>query len=308
MNNIINLNRSTNTNPMENTMNTMEITGEKFDAFNLSYGEASFDVHYETTRHINGSQYCFREGEDRAIGIVGSTYPIRTRGHKDVIDQVRGAAHDALPDWFNDLTISQKLGRHGAWLKEEITFPAQVKDVPSKPFGGTKIIPMLSLTTSLDGLSSNVFSWGCKDLVCDNGMYIDDLKKMRKKNTANFTPEQLVAEFAGAKEAFEKQVYYVRHLASRSVSEPQIDDMIEDLFGEKKFGKKMREAINDEVSSRGPNVFSVVSAFTAYSSHESDRFAFRQTKHANNNIAVRQNDRSLDVARWMEHPLFRIAA
>lgn len=272
-----------------------------FDGFD-HYGEADFNVTYTPTR-MPSKVYVVRTDTDEAIGIVGKDYPKKT-GHKPMLSKIRETWQELLPDWANDAEVSTQVSRNGAWCLEEVKFPKQPRPVTTNK-QSTELIPRIVYWTSLDGLTSNNLLFGAIDMFCTNGMVIGDYSSIKKKNSKNFIPSLLSDEMDNAKETFLSQVNYVQQLADKEVSFHQIKQITDDLFNERK-AKQMLSTIMDEVAVRGSNLFAVHSAFTHYASHDT-RFGFNKSKNQNN-LVERQFKRNTEVAKWLDHDAFKVAA
>ena len=84
----------------------------------------------------------------------------------------------------------------------------------------------------------------------------------------------------------------------------QIEDRIRALpsMSERKAERLLDRAAR-ECADRGFNVYALTSAFTFYSSHNSEEFPIRNT--GNDNIATTLSDRQSEVTRWVQSAPFQ---
>ena len=76
---------------------------------------------------------------------------------------------------------------------------------------------------------------------------------------------------------------------------------VEDFFQAVASGRRasrLMERFDVEVADRGSNLWSVVSAMTFYSSHDSDEFTIRGSSE-NDNVSATLLQRQLEVLSWM---------
>ena len=271
------------------------------DEYTGDFGPADFTVARSPTR-LNGKDYVIREDNDKVIGIVGSNSAKRT-GFKPLLHALRTTVAEIVPEWMDEVQITTKISRDGAFCLEKMTFPRQATPVESKRHQ-TTLLPQVIYWSSLDASTSNNSITGAVDSFCTNGLWTGQLQHFKRKSTKNFTEDSFAREIEQSKDTFIRQVNYCQHLAQTEVTHSQIEQVTKDLFKEKR-AKEMMMSIMDEVSVRGSNVFAINSAFTQYGSHSS-RFGFRDTKL--DNLVERQFNRGMEVAKWLEHPIFQAQA
>jgi hypothetical protein len=271
------------------------------DEYAGDFGPANFTVTRSPTR-LKGKDYVTRDDTGKVIGIVGSNSAKRT-GFMPLLNALRTTVAEIVPEWMDEVKINTQISRDGSFCLEKMTFPRQSTPVESKRHQ-TELVPQVIYWSSLDGSTSNNSISGAVDTFCLNGLWTGQLQHFKRKSTKNFTEESFAREIEQSKDTFIRQVNYCRHLAQTEVTHSQIEQVTNDLFKEKR-AKEMMMSIMDEVSVRGSNVFAIQSAFTQYGSH-SNRFGFRKTSI--DNLVERQFSRNLEVAKWLEHPIFQAQA
>ncbi len=95
----------------------------------------------------------------------------------------------------------------------------------------------------------------------------------------------------------------MREWTGTSLTWSQIEDTVRALpsVSDKKAEKHLERAAR-ECADRGFNVYALTSAFTFYSSHNSDEFPIRQT--GNDNVSTTLSDRQVEVSRWIKSEPF----
>tara|TARA_R110002012_G_scaffold118446_1_gene267272 strand:+ start:473 stop:1318 length:846 start_codon:yes stop_codon:yes gene_type:complete len=265
------------------------------------FGPADFTVSRSPTK-LKGKDYVTRDDTGQVIGIVGSNSAKRT-GFKPLLSALRNTVADIVPEWMDEVQISTQISRGGAYCLEKLTFPRQATPIESKRHQ-TTLLPQVIYWSSLDASTSNNSVLGAVDFFCTNTHWRGELQHFKKKSTKNFTEDSFAREIEQSKDTFMQQVNYCQRMAQTEVTHSQIEQVTKDLFKEKR-AKEMMMSIMDEVSVRGSNVFAIHSAFTQYGSHSS-RFGFRDTKL--DNLVERQFNRGMEVAKWLEHPIFQAQA
>ena len=96
----------------------------------------------------------------------------------------------------------------------------------------------------------------------------------------------------------------MRGWAETAITWTQIEDTIRALpsMSERKAERLLDRAAR-ECADRGFNVYALTSAFTYYSSHNSDEFPIRNT--GNDNVATTLASRQSEVTRWVSSSPFQ---
>lgn len=218
------------------------------------------------------------------------------------------------PEQIAAIQIEDRTGFNGAYVERAFTLPffsETIKygnpDWSAKARGleiGTSVAAQLKLRTGYSGGQSTVLTVGSLDLVCNNGLAVaTDVDAVSKRHTKNSTIDFFAEWLDGAMPTFKTKVDQAKTWAGTPLS---WDDAVETLekmpnISDRKAAKFI-EQLQIEFRERGANVYSLVSAFTYYSSHDSDRFPVRDT--GNDNVATTLNKRAEEVNRWIASPVF----
>ena len=82
-------------------------------------------------------------------------------------------------------------------------------------------------------------------------------------------------------------------------------DMLEHILKSDRKAEKMFSLYNQEVSTRGRNVFALYSAFTNYASYADERNGFSMRNTGLDTEAKTMFGREHEVSKWIESPAFK---
>lgn len=248
--------------------------------------------------------YASRGGQPVPLGVVSNTYEIVQMS--DLCAAAERVMQDAFtPGQLASVEIRDSSAGNGAWVRrqyvvkafeEALTYgnaTARTIDV------GTTVAATCSITTSYDGGSSTQLDIGTLDLVCQNGMTaLSSMDWFRKRHTKTATVEVFEDWLTDLAPRFAAQVETMRAWSDTGLTWTEIEETIRALpsVSDKKAEKLLDRAAR-ECADRGFNVYALTSAFTFYSSHNSEEFPIRQT--GNDNVATTLSDRGVEVSRWV---------
>ncbi len=218
--------------------------------------------------------------------VVGKDYYDKT--HKEFFGSIeQELLSNIQPGHLQGVQVRTKVSRNGRWGMRDYVFPNVNIPVETANGHNTTIQMRISAWNGLDGLTANNYILGAFDSFCTNGCVFTQavdkenayIKKW-KRNSKNFSMDAFSADLSTAIEFFYEQSEEYQFMADKSLS---VADGLEFIENIKSFSKAKQESMKElfirEVTNRGPNVFSLHSAFTNYSSHRNDDlFRTRKTK------------------------------
>src|SRR5210317_754690 len=257
-----------------------------------------FDISYQSLERYPDMKYVIRNDTDEAVGVVGKDF--KAASHPDFFGKIRETWQELLPDLADDVQISNKVSRNGAWALEQVIFP-KAKTIIETDKHSTEIALRFIYWHGIDGSCRNNCLVGAIDFFCTNGMIRGDYDHLKRKNTKNFTMDTFIEDIESLVERYQHPVEWCQHLARKRGEADQVKAMLEALIPSDRAREKMLDSVNQEAQTRGWNMWSVYSAFTEYASHE-ERFSLRST--SNDNHEERLFRRNTDVAKWTSDPAF----
>jgi hypothetical protein len=87
-----------------------------------------------------------------------------------------------------------------------------------------------------------------------------------------------------------------------------VKDLLEAVVKSERKSEKMFTLYNQEVSTRGRNVWALYSAFTNYASYADERNGFNLRNTGNDTEAQSMWAREQEVAKWIDSPQFQAVA
>jgi len=254
--------------------------------------------------------YTVRDGQPVPLGVVSDSYEVVQM--RDLTDLAETAMMKALsPEHLGQVEIRDQSANNGSWVQRQYVIKAfsealEYGNTTSSTLDiGTTVAATCSITTSFDGGTSTNLSLGSIDLVCQNGMVaLNAIDFLKRRHTSGANAEFFRVWLKNLMPRFQEQVATMREWSGTSLTWSQIEDTVRALpsVSDKK-AEKLLERAARECADRGFNVYALTSAFTFYSSHNSDEFPIRQT--GNDNVSTTLSDRQVEVSRWVKSEPFR---
>ncbi len=254
--------------------------------------------------------YAVRDGQAVPLGVVSEKYEVVQM--RDLTTAAERIMKDAFtPEQLGKIKVRDRSAANGAWVQRQyvvkafeecLTYGNQTSATLNV---GTTVAATCSITTSFDGGSSTHLGIGTLDLVCQNGMLaLNAVDHFRKKHTKSATTEVFEDWLQDLGPRFREQVATMKEWSGAGLTWSQIEDTVRALpsISEKKAERLLDRAAR-ECADRGFNVYALTSAFTFYSSHNSEEFPIRNT--GNDNVATTLSDRQDEVSRWVRSQPFQ---
>jgi len=129
-----------------------------------------------------------------------------------------------------------------------------------------------------------------------------------RKNTSNFSLDRFITELHKSQQDFTAQAEQMQRWANTSLAHVDVKAMLEGIMKSDRKSEKMYGLYNQEVATRGRNLWALYSAFTNYATYADERngFALRNTGSDTQSKSLFM--REIEVANWVNTPQFQSVA
>jgi hypothetical protein len=261
-----------------------------------------FDVRFEPTK-MEDKKYVINASTDEYIGIVGKGFTCASHGDffRDVINTTTDklSAHD-----MQGAEISWRDAHQNGWAMMDMRLPnVNAKIVTDKH--ETTVAQRIIALHGVNGTCSNVTIFGAIDFFCLNGQIRGRHDKVMRKNTSNFSLDTFITELEKSQQDFTAQTEQMQRWANTSLVTVDVKAMLEKIMQSDRKAEKMFSLYNQEVSTRGRNLWSLYSAFTNYATYADERNGFKQRNTGNDTQDKSMFMRELEVAQWVDSAPFK---
>ena len=267
--------------------------------------DVNFPVEFAPTKY-DKSKYVINGNTGEYLGIVGNGFTCANHG--DFFTQAHNTISEHLGAEFCDsMNIKYRTARNNAWVMMDMTMPNVLRQIKSEKHS-TTIAPRLIALHGIDGSCSNMVFFGAIDFFCTNGMVTGDYDKIKRKNTANFSLAKFIQELESSVTDFYATADRFQRWAETSLMTVDVKALLESVIKSERKSDKMFTLYNQEVSTRGRNVWALYSAFTNYSTYADERNGFNLRNTGNDTVAQSMWAREQEVAKWISSPQFQAVA
>ena len=261
-----------------------------------------FDVRFEPTK-VEDKKYVINANTDEYIGIVGKGFTCASHGDffRDVINTTTDklSAHD-----MQGAEISWRDAHQNGWAMMDMRLPnVNAKIVTDKH--ETTVAQRIIALHGVNGTCSNVTIFGAIDFFCLNGQIRGRHDKVMRKNPSNFSLDTFITELEKSQQDFTAQTEQMQRWANTSLVTVDVKALLEKIMQSDRKAEKMFSLYNQEVSTRGRNLWSLYSAFTNYATYADERNGFKQRNTGNDTQDKSMFMRELEVAQWVDTPQFK---
>ena len=261
-----------------------------------------FDVRFEPTK-VEDKKYVINASTDEYIGIVGKGFTCASHGDffRDVINTTTDklSAHD-----MQGAEISWRDAHQNGWAMMDMRLPnVNAKIVTDKH--ETTVAQRIIALHGVNGTCSNVTIFGAIDFFCLNGQIRGRHDKVMRKNTSNFSLDTFITELEKSQQDFTAQTEQMQRWANTSLVTVDVKAMLEKIMQSDRKAEKMFSLYNQEVSTRGRNLWSLYSAFTNYATYADERNGCKQRNTGNDTQDKSMFMRELEVAQWVDSAPFK---
>ena len=264
-----------------------------------------FNVTFEPTK-VDDKKYVINENTGDYIGIVGNGFTCASHG--DFFRNVMDTTTQTLSDYdMEGAQINWRSAHKDGWAMMDMTLPNVTAKIATDKHETTLMKRIIALH-GVNGTCSNTTIFGAIDFFCLNGQITGDHSKVMRKNTSNFSLDRFITELHKSQQDFTAQAEQMQRWANTSLAHVDVKTMLEGIMKSDKKSEKMYGLYNQEVATRGRNLWALYSAFTNYATYADERngFALRNTGSDTQSKSLFM--REVEVANWIKSPQFMAVA
>ncbi len=278
-------------------MTPFTVTADDLLPENLNFG-----VSFETTKFTE-KKYVINDVTGEYIGVVGKDFTCAD--HRTFFTDIHNNTTENLgADQCDGMDIKFSTAHNNAWALMDMTLPKVTAKIETDKHS-TTIAQRIIALHGIDGTASNTVFYGAIDFFCTNGMVRGEHDKVRRKNSSGFSMDRFITSLDKSKQDFYAQSERLQHWATKSLAAVNVKDMLEHILKSDRKAEKMFSLYNQEVSTRGRNVFALYSAFTNYASYADERNGFSMRNTGLDTEAKTMFGREHEVSKWIESPAFK---
>jgi len=264
-----------------------------------------FNVEFEPTK-VDDKKYVINGDTGDYIGIVGNGFTCASHG--DFFRNVMDTTTETLSDYdMEGAQINWRSAHKDGWAMMDMTLPNVTAKIATDKHETTLMKRIIALH-GVNGTCSNTTIFGAIDFFCLNGQITGDHNKVMRKNTSNFSLDRFITELHKSQQDFTAQAEQMQRWANTSLMHVDVKAMLEGIMKSDRKSEKMYGLYNQEVSTRGRNLWALYSAFTNYATYADERngFALRNTGSDTQSKSLFM--REIEVANWVNTPQFQAVA
>ena len=264
-----------------------------------------FNVEFEPTK-VDDKKYVINGDTGDYIGIVGNGFTCASHG--DFFRNVMDTTTETLSDYdMEGAEIRWRSAHKDGWAMMDVTLPRVTAKITTDKHETTLMKRIIALH-GVNGTCSNTTIFGAIDFFCLNGQITGDHNKVMRKNTSNFSLDRFITELEKSQQDFTAQAEQMQRWANTSLMHVDVKAMLEGIMKSDRKSEKMYGLYNQEVSTRGRNLWALYSAFTNYATYADERngFALRNTGSDTQSKSLFM--REIEVANWVNTPQFQAVA
>jgi hypothetical protein len=264
-----------------------------------------FNVEFEPTK-VDDKKYVINGDTGDYIGIVGNGFTCASHG--DFFRNVMDTTTETLSDYdMEGAQINWRSAHKDGWAMMDMTLPNVTAKIATDKHETTLMKRIIALH-GVNGTCSNTTIFGAIDFFCLNGQITGDHNKVMRKNTSNFSLDRFITELHKSQQDFTAQAEQMQRWANTSLMHVDVKAMLEGIMKSDRKSEKMYGLYNQEVATRGRNLWALYSAFTNYATYADERngFALRNTGSDTQSKSLFM--REIEVANWVGTPQFQAVA
>ena len=264
-----------------------------------------FNVEFEPTK-VDDKKYVINGDTGDYIGIVGNGFTCASHG--DFFRNVMDTTTETLSDYdMVGAQINWRSAHKDGWAMMDMTLPNVTAKIATDKHETTLMKRIIALH-GVNGTCSNTTIFGAIDFFCLNGQITGDHSKVMRKNTSNFSLDRFITELHKSQQDFTAQAEQMQRWANTSLMHVDVKAMLEGIMKSDRKSEKMYGLYNQEVATRGRNLWALYSAFTNYATYADERngFALRNTGSDTQSKSLFM--REIEVANWVNTPQFQSVA
>ena len=264
-----------------------------------------FNVEFEPTK-VDDKKYVINGDTGDYIGIVGNGFTCASHG--DFFRNVMDTTTETLSDYdMEGAQINWRSAHKDGWAMMDMTLPNVTAKIATDKHETTLMKRIIALH-GVNGTCSNTTIFGAIDFFCLNGQIRGKHDKVMRKNTSGFNIDKFITELHKSQQDFTAQAEQMQRWANTSLMHVDVKAMLEGIMKSDRKSEKMYGLYNQEVATRGRNLWALYSAFTNYATYADERngFALRNTGSDTQSKSLFM--REIEVANWVNTPQFQAVA
>jgi len=264
-----------------------------------------FNVEFEPTK-VDDKKYVINGDTGDYIGIVGNGFTCASHG--DFFRNVMDTTTETLSEHdMEGAQINWRSAHKDGWAMMDMTLPNVTAKIATDKHETTLMKRIIALH-GVNGTCSNTTIFGAIDFFCLNGQITGDHNKVMRKNTSNFSLDRFITELHKSQQDFTAQAEQMQRWANTSLMHVDVKALLEGIMKSDRKSEKMYGLYNQEVATRGRNLWALYSAFTNYATYADERngFALRNTGSDTQSKSLFM--REVEVANWIKSPQFMAVA
>lgn len=264
-----------------------------------------FEVEFEPTK-VEDKKYVINGDTGEYIGVVGNGFTCANHG--DFFRNVMDTTTETLSDYdMEGAQVNWRSAHKDGWAMMDMTLPNVTAKIATDKHETTLMKRIIALH-GVNGTCSNTTIFGAIDFFCLNGQITGDHNKVMRKNTSNFSLDRFITELHKSQQDFTAQAEQMQRWANTSLMHVDVKAMLEGIMKSDRKSEKMYGLYNQEVATRGRNLWALYSAFTNYATYADERngFALRNTGSDTQSKSLFM--REIEVANWVNTPQFQSVA
>jgi len=285
--------------------NTVSLNDRRLDMLEYIPEHLDFNVEFEPTK-VDDKKYVINGDTGDYIGIVGNGFTCASHG--DFFRNVMDTTTETLSDYdMEGAQINWRSAHKDGWAMMDMTLPNVTAKIATDKHETTLMKRIIALH-GVNGTCSNTTIFGAIDFFCLNGQITGDHNKVMRKNTSNFSLDRFITELHKSQQDFTAQAEQMQRWANTSLMHVDVKAMLEGIMKSDRKSEKMYGLYNQEVATRGRNLWALYSAFTNYATYADERngFALRNTGSDTQSKSLFM--REIEVANWVNTPQFQAVA
>ena len=279
-------------------------------AFDLT-SDLNFEIGFEPTRSKDHKYLIATTGHKagEVLSVVNNSF--NCVSHPTFYNNVFDVMTSGLNSHeLEGVQVSYKTAANQCWSAADINFPNTARKITTDKHE-VEVRFRMVLGHGISGLQANTAMYGSIDWYCHNGQFssaIDAVSKIRKKNSKNFSFDTFLTVLSDHKNDFLQSTEHMQQWADTDISKIDVKETMRQIVGLESKADALTELYESvERPTRGTNLYSLFSCMTNYSSHSLGN-GFELRNNGKDNDAISMAKREAEVQKWINSPVFAMAA
>ena len=239
----------------------------------------------------------FRNDNDNCLGVhkEGSYTLVNNRPYFEGIQEKLIEYFSA--DQLLKVKIKDSVSHLGSSVIREYIFESINSTIESDRHSTTLTFRVIAWNC-FDGSTKATVIFGNIDSFCTNGLISGQYQASSRKRTSGFVLDTFMSRMDSGLEQYEKEMIQLQKYAETPILIPYVSEFFEKLSGvSSRNAERLNQQFLEELSTRGPNLWAVVSTLTNYASHTDGLFPVRDTGNSHEGVTLL--NRQSEVGKWL---------